>query len=376
MGSGQYGFNKSIQNDVDIAIRKLTRKANILATRLEHKFPEAGSFFKDRFTRTNDPAYEAMSNACKVFRDRSRILPGVAGFSTSCTKYCLGTMNTIYMLAGEIGNALYKKQGNHLEYMQEHYKESKCPFTKLLIDAFPIYIMTKTGSLKRSDKMKNSYRFNRFNQRQASEWTADEQFGCGDKYACGGNMYADEQFEEEPEVVDSEYVEAEEYYDDDEIQIYYEGVDEGYDMGYNDALNGMPYENNLDEELDDDDEDQVIYDDGFEDGYDKGYNDASQGLEYDNGLEYEEDDDEEDEDEDDEFSMDGNMFASEEMAHSLMDEFDMDDDDLISMDEWQGSMSVFLALDTDGDGFISRQEIEEGLGIGYGFGFNKTAAGV
>ena len=384
MGSGLYGFNKNIQSDIDVCIRKLTRKANSLATALEVKYPEAGSFFKDRMTRTNDPACEAMSNACRLFRDRPRILPGVAGYSQGCVKACMGAISTLQVLAGEIGNVVYKKDSNHLDYMNAHYGESKCPFTKLLIDAFPIYTMLKTSSTNRSAEMKNYYRFSRFNQRQASDWMADENMTADEEFGCGGR-YADEQYsdlyaDEDDEEVAEEYQEAEDFYDEEDLEIYYDGVEEGYDMGYNDALQNNEYDNGLDEELEsDDDYDQVIYDDGFEDGYDKGYKDAVQGLEYDNGFEYEdedEDDDEDydDEDYDDEDYDDEGMFASEAFAHSLIDEFDLNDDDLISMEEWQGSMAVFLALDTDGDGFISRQEIEDGLGSGHGFGFNKVAA--
>lgn len=376
MGSGLYGFNKNIQSDIDVSIRKLSRKANAIAISLEAKFPEAGSFFKDRMTRTNDPACEAMSNACRLFRDRPRILPGVAGYSQGCVKACMGALNTLHVLAGEIGNLIYKRESNHVDYMNEHYKESKCPFTKLLIDSYPIYTMIKTSSTNRSAEMKNYYRFSRFNQRQASGWmadedlTAEENVGCGNMYAdenvgCGGR-YADESFGEDEDEVAEEYQEAEEFYDEDELEIYYDGVEEGYDMGYNDAMSNLEYDNGIDEDLDsDDDYDQVIYDDGFEDGYDKGYNDAMSGLEYDNGFDYD------DEDEDEPFS----RFANEAMAHSIVDEFDMNGDDLISMEEWKGSMAVFLALDTDGDGFISRQEIEDGIGSDRGFGFTKLAVG-
>ena len=366
MGSGLYGFNKNIQSDIDVSIRKLSRKANAIAISLEAKFPEAGSFFKDRMTRTNDPACEAMSNACRLFRDRPRILPGVAGYSQGCVKACMGALNTLHVLAGEIGNLIYKRESNHVEYMNEHYKESKCPFTKLLIDSYPIYTMIKTSSTNRSAEMKNYYRFSRFNQRQASGWMADEDLTAEENVGCGG-MYADEnvgcggRYADEGEVAE-EYEDAEDFYDEDQLEIYYDGVEEGYDMGYNAAKSGEAYDNGLDESLDSgDDYDQVIYDDGFEDGYDKGYNDAMSGLEYDNGFEYDEDD------------VMG-LTASESMAHSIVDEFDMNGDDLISMEEWQGSMAVFLALDTNNDGFISRQEIEEGIGSGHGFGFSKLAA--
>jgi hypothetical protein len=54
--------------------------------------------------------------------------------------------------------------------------------------------------------------------------------------------------------------------------------------------------------------------------------------------------------------------ADDMMGHTMFDEYDLDDDGMVSMDEWGGSSSVFDALDSNDDGFLSRDEIAMGLG--------------
>lgn len=60
--------------------------------------------------------------------------------------------------------------------------------------------------------------------------------------------------------------------------------------------------------------------------------------------------------------LEADMWADEEMGHTMFDEYDFDGDEMISMDEWGGSSSAFEALDEDEDGFLSRDEIALGLG--------------
>lgn len=75
------------------------------------------------------------------------------------------------------------------------------------------------------------------------------------------------------------------------------------------------------------------------------------GTEYDEGLD---------------FTGPGNasdeLEAGEDMAHTMFDEYDIDGDEMIDMEEWGGSDSAFNALDTDDSGFLSRDEIAMGLG--------------
>ena len=54
--------------------------------------------------------------------------------------------------------------------------------------------------------------------------------------------------------------------------------------------------------------------------------------------------------------------AGDEEAHTLMDEMDTDGDGFITRDEWTGSPAVFDALDTDGDGILTVEEVSAGIG--------------
>ena len=75
------------------------------------------------------------------------------------------------------------------------------------------------------------------------------------------------------------------------------------------------------------------------------------GTEYDEGLD---------------FTGPGNssdeLEADAHMSHTMFDEYDTDNDGMISMDEWGGSDEIFDDLDSNEDGFLSREEISLGLG--------------
>jgi len=75
------------------------------------------------------------------------------------------------------------------------------------------------------------------------------------------------------------------------------------------------------------------------------------GTEYDEGLD---------------FTGPGNasdeLEADDLMGHTMFDEYDLDGDGMISMDEWGGSDEIFDDLDSNEDGFLSRDEIALGLG--------------
>ena len=67
----------------------------------------------------------------------------------------------------------------------------------------------------------------------------------------------------------------------------------------------------------------------------------------------------------DDFSMaelDAELAEEMNMGHTMFDEYDLDGDEMITMDEWGGSDSAFDALDLNDDGMLSRDEIGMGLG--------------
>lgn len=63
--------------------------------------------------------------------------------------------------------------------------------------------------------------------------------------------------------------------------------------------------------------------------------------------------------------IEADLEADEMMGHSIFDEYDLDGDEMISMDEWGGSNEMFDSLDTNNDGMLSRKEV--GMGIGESF---------
>jgi len=54
--------------------------------------------------------------------------------------------------------------------------------------------------------------------------------------------------------------------------------------------------------------------------------------------------------------------ADGHMGHGMFDEYDIDGDEMIDMSEWGGSDSAFNSMDTNEDGFLSRDEVAMGLG--------------
>jgi Ca2+-binding EF-hand superfamily protein len=59
-------------------------------------------------------------------------------------------------------------------------------------------------------------------------------------------------------------------------------------------------------------------------------------------------------------------FARKKLAHSMFEEFDTNLDGLIDQSEWGGSPEAFNALDLDGDGMLSPDEINMGVGSSFG----------
>lgn len=60
-------------------------------------------------------------------------------------------------------------------------------------------------------------------------------------------------------------------------------------------------------------------------------------------------------------------------AHGPFDLYDINLDDVISVDEWGGSPEIFAALDTDGDGLITRQDVIMGMGESFAAGIFGAA---
>jgi len=59
-------------------------------------------------------------------------------------------------------------------------------------------------------------------------------------------------------------------------------------------------------------------------------------------------------------------------AHTMLDEYDYNQDGFIDEAEWGGSESLFNALDTNMDGMLDSNELD--MGLGQGFGTTKLAS--
>jgi len=130
---GMYGFTKAVQNDVEVAIRKLEKKVDQLSSRVEGAHPEAGSFFQDRAC----PASTALANQCLVFKRPSRVLAGPMGYKPSTAKASLKAISDLTLFAGQVANSLYGKNRNHIPFLEQHAQETGCPLARLLLENHP-----------------------------------------------------------------------------------------------------------------------------------------------------------------------------------------------------------------------------------------------
>jgi hypothetical protein len=139
--SGNYGFTKRVQNDVEVAIRKLEKKVNQLARRVESKHPEAGAYFGTRCQGSSCNASKALSSACVLNQQPKRTLTGPLGFKPSCAKASHNAITSLILYSGEVAHSLHSKDRDHVPYLQTHAKKKRCPLTKLLLENYPVEIV-------------------------------------------------------------------------------------------------------------------------------------------------------------------------------------------------------------------------------------------
>jgi hypothetical protein len=139
--SGNYGFTKAIQNDVDVALRKLEKKVNDLARFVESKHPEAGTYFSTRCQGSNCNASKALSGACVFNEQPKRVLNGPLGYKPACVKASHKAITDLILHAGDVAHTLYKKDRDHIPYLQTHAKKKRCPLARLLLENYPVEIL-------------------------------------------------------------------------------------------------------------------------------------------------------------------------------------------------------------------------------------------
>lgn len=137
-GSGLYGFNKSIQNDIDSAIRKLERFAQQEVRSLERHHPEAGTYLNQRVLRSNCPYSKTLLKFCVVFKKPTRISKGPLGFKPATVKACARSIANLLIKTGEIAYALYTKQKNHYDFLNAHIENTECSVCQILLESYPI----------------------------------------------------------------------------------------------------------------------------------------------------------------------------------------------------------------------------------------------
>lgn len=139
--SGNYGFTKAVQNDVEIALRKLEKKVNELARRVESKHPEAGTYFGTRCQGSTCNASKALSGACLLNQKPKRLVNGPLGFKPSCAKASHKAITDLIIHAGDVAHTLFKKDRDHIPYLKTHAKKKRCPLTRLILENYPVEIL-------------------------------------------------------------------------------------------------------------------------------------------------------------------------------------------------------------------------------------------
>ena len=139
--SGNYGFTKAVQNDVEVALRKLQKKVDQLARIVESKHPEAGTYFSTRCQGSNCNASKALGGACLLNQKPKRMVAGPLGFKPSCARASHKAITDLILYSGEVAHSLHKKSRNHVPYLETHSKKKRCPLTRLLLENYPVEIL-------------------------------------------------------------------------------------------------------------------------------------------------------------------------------------------------------------------------------------------
>ena len=139
--SGNYGFTKRVQSDVEVALRKLQKKVNQLARAVENKHPEAGTYFRTRCQGSSCNASKALGGACLLNQKPKRMVSGPLGFKPSCARASHKAITDLIIFCGEVAHSLHQKDRNHVPYLQTHAKKKRCPLTRLLLENYPVEIL-------------------------------------------------------------------------------------------------------------------------------------------------------------------------------------------------------------------------------------------
>jgi len=135
--SGMFGFTKSVQRDVESAIRKLQKKTEALSRPLENRHQEAGSYLTLRGNVSKCPAAKALSGQCLLNKAPTRVLKGPMGYKPSCVKACHKSISDLILYAGEVAHSLHNRDRDHIPFLKMYVKRRRCPFAKILLENHP-----------------------------------------------------------------------------------------------------------------------------------------------------------------------------------------------------------------------------------------------
>ena len=135
--SGMFGFTKSVQRDVESAIRKLQKKTESMSRALENKHQESGSYLTMRGDVSRCPAAKALSGQCLINKAPVRVLKGPMGYKPSCVKACHKSISDLILYAGELAHSLHTRDREHIPFLKAYAKRKRCPFAKLLLENHP-----------------------------------------------------------------------------------------------------------------------------------------------------------------------------------------------------------------------------------------------
>ena len=139
--SGNDGFTKRVQSDVDVALRRLEKKVHELARKVESKHPEAGTYFTTRCQGSSCNASKALGNACVLNQQPKRMVAGPLGFKPTCARASHKAITDLTLHAGDVAHTLYKKNRDHIPYLKTHAKKKRCPLTRLILENYPVEIV-------------------------------------------------------------------------------------------------------------------------------------------------------------------------------------------------------------------------------------------
>lgn len=144
--SGNYGFTKAIQRDVEASSRKLAKFATSTAHALWSKDPKSAEFLATHARKASSLPAKALIAAMseigpKVGKVAAGQTHGLYGFRNKTAKNSLVACQAMREESGRLAHTLATRRadkfGALMAYMEKHCGETDCPYTTMLMQAMP-----------------------------------------------------------------------------------------------------------------------------------------------------------------------------------------------------------------------------------------------